>query len=105
MPHGNHSQKLTQKLTLKSFVEQLEKDGIGSDGLTTKLERLEIAITYCCREGKLHLSSEDCCNGSPASGEKNLLFQYAETSVWEGKTTMHYSQVRESLDNPELKYI
>ena len=43
----------------ESFVEQLEKDGIGSDGLTTKLERLEIAIKYCCREGKLHLSSED----------------------------------------------
>ena len=41
-------ESFTEIDTLKSFVEQLEKDGIGSDGITTKLERLEIAIKYCC---------------------------------------------------------
>ena len=39
-------ESFTEIDNLKSFVEQLEKDGIGSDGITTKLERLEIAIKY-----------------------------------------------------------
>lgn len=43
---------------LKRYIERLKHDGIGPDGITTKIERLGRALEYCRRE-KL-LRSQDC---------------------------------------------
>ena len=51
---------LTNVARVKLFFEQLTADGIGSDGLTTKVERLQTALKYCIRENSSGVSFDEC---------------------------------------------
>ena len=45
--------------SIKNYAQRLQDDRIGSDGMTTKLDRIETGLKYACREGKIHLSSDE----------------------------------------------
>ena len=45
--------------SIKNYVQRLQDDRIGSDGMTTKLDRIETGLKYASQEGKIHLSSDE----------------------------------------------
>ena len=77
--------------SIKNYVQRLQDDRIGSDGMTTKLDRLKTGLQYACREGKIHLSSDEfqmICG---------RLSQWNEATEKDGKLIIHSASHKTAL--------